>query len=388
MTIMSFRLDELAATLQGLHQTGVPLVAASDGTLRASGFSDDPGLYLFVPIIARLLNLDAYSAYRLFVILLVSIGAITGVLGFFALTKERLPRAYTLAIAGVLVWGSLRIADVYSVAFAVPFACVPWLLAAMRRPWGGRHAGVMLATIGGISYTAHLLRSHAATSLVLFTTLLILQRLSRPARIRALAALVLGVALVASSFAGLTAYRDAYLSRAVPNHEPTPIGHPFWHSVYLGLAYLPNPYVSAWDDRVAAAKAAELAPEAPYLSPAYENALMAEYLRVIGGDPLFALRTYGAKLAVVIPRVFVLIGLGWFALSRRRPPRFVLVAFLLAIAFEALPSLVTLPAHRYMLGLYTWSAMFGIVCVMEVHDPPAFEAHTRTARETSEEPRA
>lgn len=378
--IMEFRLKELVATLAGYTETGVPLIAKSAGALRAAGFSDDPGLYFFVPLIARLLRADAQTAYSVFVIGSILLAATIGLAGFFALTHDARARAYATLVTAVLSAGAYRVADVYTVAFAYPMALVPWLLSLWKRERSLKAAGPLLAAVAGaLGACAHLVRSHSATSMLLFLGVLAVLTPGRSLKTRVawLLAFVLGAAAVLGGFTLLLNQRDAYLETRVPGYEKTPVGHPFWHSAYIGLGYLPNPYVSAWDDTVAARKAAELDPGAPYLSERYEAVLRSEYLRIVRSDPLFAARTYGAKLFAALARALACIGLGLIALLRRRPPRPLLIAFLAAIAFEMLPSLMTMPFHAYMLGLYTWSGLFGAVCVAYALDPQAFAGFER-----------
>lgn len=378
--IMEFRLKELVATLAGYTETGVPLIARSGGALRAAGFSDDPGLYFFVPMIARALKTDAQTAYSVFVLSSILLAAAIGLAGFFALTRDTRARVYAALVVAVLGAGAYRVADVYTVAFAYPMALVPWLLWLWSRERPPKAAGPMLAAVAGaLGACAHLVRSHAATSMLLFLCVPVVFTPGRDLKTRIvwLLAFVLGAAAVLGGFSVLLNQRDAYLEAHVPGYQQTPVGHPFWHSAYLGLAYLDDRYVSAWDDTVAARKAAELAPGAPYLSEAYESALRAEYIRIVTGDPLFAGRTYGAKLLVALVRALACVGLGLVALLRRCPPAPLLVAFAAAIAFETLPALMTMPFHPYMLGLYTWSGLFGAVCVAYALDPQTFAGFER-----------
>ena len=43
--------------------------------------------------------------------------------------------------------------------------------------------------------------------------------------------------------------------------------HPMWHSIYIGLGYLPNDLGLRYRDDVATAKVRELAPDSGYLTP-------------------------------------------------------------------------------------------------------------------------
>jgi hypothetical protein len=370
LTIMGCRLAFLAAAYQGLLRTGVPLVAYQNGALAPAGFTDDPGLYLIVPWIARILRLDVYSAYQVFVVFLIAVAAVLGVLGFFRLTRSTPARLYAVGVAAVLCFGALKIADVYTVCFAYPFAFVPWLLVRLRDRASDWRAVLFMVALGALGAASHLVRSQSATSMVLFAVILVVFWLKDDwkKKLAALLALAIGAAVVLAGFSALLDRREAYLAEHVAGYRSMPVGHPFWHNVYLGLSYLPNPYVSAWDDSVAARKAAELAPGAPYLSREYEAALRSEVLRIVRTDPVFVVRTVAAKLATEVFRALLLVGLGLVALIRRRPPAAIVAAFAAAVAFEMLPALLTMPLHPYMLGLYTWSALFGVVCVAAALD--------------------
>ncbi|MDI6842827.1 MAG: hypothetical protein QMC94_00290 [Anaerosomatales bacterium] len=363
--IMQWRLQELVATYRGLLETGVPLVASDSGKLHAAGFTDDPGLYALVPALARLLHVPVEQAYTIFVVGAITLSVVVGLAGFLRLVRRPLARAYATAVALVLAYGSLRIADVYTVCFVVPFALAPWVLASTHDRSMPRGFFPLMAVLGILGAASHLIRSQSATSTVLFTALIVWLWIRADWKRKAAAFTLLAVtgALVLGGFAALIDRRDAYLVANQPGYAPARVGHPLWHNTYIGLAYLPNPYVSAWSDEVAAKKAQEIAPGAPYVSEAYEAALRSEVLRIVREDPLFVLRTVAAKLLVEVLRGLLLFGMGLIAILRRKPPRPLLAAFAVAIAFETLPALLTMPFHAYMLGFYTWVALFSTVCV-------------------------
>src|SRR5512135_1048267 len=53
LRLMNYRLVELHRAAAGLECSGIPLVAFDQAGYSVAGFADDPGLYLFVPLIAR-----------------------------------------------------------------------------------------------------------------------------------------------------------------------------------------------------------------------------------------------------------------------------------------------------------------------------------------------
>src|SRR5207248_5478248 len=54
--IMPSRYQGLSETLEGVRRTGVPLVAYDGKRYKPAGFTDDPGIYYFIPALSRNLH--------------------------------------------------------------------------------------------------------------------------------------------------------------------------------------------------------------------------------------------------------------------------------------------------------------------------------------------
>ena len=78
----------------------------------------------------------------------------------------------------------------------------------------------------------------------------------------------------------------------------TGTGHPFWHTTYIGLGYLPNDWDIRYYDAIAYRDVLREDPKARFLGPAYGRILRDRYFKLVSSQPLFALKDYGAKLLV------------------------------------------------------------------------------------------
>lgn len=116
MEIMSIRLRMLEDALAGLEQTGVSLVALRDGKLYSAGFSDDPGMYLVIPQLAKSFGLSIGETLDMFYYVLIGCSfmiALSGLLVLYRKMRERVVAVLGLIVVGALV---LRTGDVYSFA--------------------------------------------------------------------------------------------------------------------------------------------------------------------------------------------------------------------------------------------------------------------------------
>jgi hypothetical protein len=147
-------------------------------------------------------------------------------------------------------------------------------------------------------------------------------------------------------------------------------GHPFWHTAYIGLGYIPNRWDIRYQDLVGYRDVLRVDPKATYLGPAYARILRQRYFELLGEDPGFGARLYGSKLMGALrPALSTLVVLAllapWLLLvdARRRRWRrdglFILVA---AVVGLASPLLAT-PDSSYLLG---WRAAALLAAVIAV----------------------
>jgi hypothetical protein len=165
------------------------------------------------------------------------------------------------------------------------------------------------------------------------------------------------LAYLSISTAGLAAvreYRDDRVGTELGRGQPT--AHPFWHSAYLGLGYLPNDEGIRYRDDIALAHAREETPGVQYLSTDYDRTLRKLTLEAVRDEPLFVADTVAQKLVVVIkdgalylcPVVLLLpflLVLG----DHRRERRRIAALVVPAVVINLLAPLVTIPFYPYKL---------------------------------------
>ena len=113
-------------------------------------------------------------------------------------------------------------------------------------------------------------------------------------------AVVMGLLLPTVYFASLVKQRNAYLAQQLPEYEPIPARHPLWHNLYMGLGYLENDHGITYLDDAAITRARALSPGVGYMTPAYQQTLRGEVVRITREDPVFVARTLLAKCWVLI----------------------------------------------------------------------------------------
>jgi membrane protein YdbS with pleckstrin-like domain len=120
-----------------------------------------------------------------------------------------------------------------------------------------------------------------------------------PTKRRAIMYAVALAGAIASTFATpiLLRVRDAAF-----NIPPTEISqrHGVFHSIYIGLGVVDNPFGIAWDDRVGYAAAEKAVPGTIPLTPAYQSVMRGLYFDIVRNNPLTVLRIYGEKLWITL----------------------------------------------------------------------------------------
>jgi hypothetical protein len=369
--LMPARYAELQAAFDSYAQGLPPLVAATQtdsGTVyRALGMTDDAGLYYLLPKLAHLFHLAPSEAWTVwfFAILILSFGV--GIYGTMHLLKTlpaKILYFIELSFLGALI---IKRGDIYQIAPCLALAAVPLLLQNLCSERGDRalwRDAAALGTAGFIFGLAHLVRSHSATGLMLFVIILLLFGTAVRAwhkRLLLVAMVLVGFVLPLLYMQHVMDTRDAFLKAHQPNYHPVLRQHPFWHTVYIGLGYLSNDYGLAYKDIVAAKKAHELAPDAPYCSPEYETALKTAVIDLLRKAPVFVAETLAAKFGVVLIYFLLAANLGILAAIRYPKPWSVEVAFGVAIAFNALFGLLAVPRLAYLEGFIAFAMLYGVI---------------------------
>lgn len=274
------------------------LVRVSHG-LAVTGKADDPGLYLLVPAVSRWFHLSIAHAYDLSIGVLILSAAILGALPIKKWTW--LSAGYFLVAVGMTAYAG----DVYIFEALPAIAGIPWLLR------NEKHA-FWIAALAGM---CGVFRSWAFLPYLALLVLMLWRK--RPV----IAAAVIPLCLVPQMWA----------------HHAYPETHPFWHSVYIGLGWVPNSEVSSYHDEVGFRRGIELG-TVPY-TPQYEAALRSEVERIAEHEPWIIAEELAAKITILALSIALLL--------RFTMPVF---PFAAAILVGVLPGILVTPNPKYVLG--------------------------------------
>jgi len=133
--------------------------------------------------------------------------------------------------------------------------------------------------------------------------------------------------------------------------------------VYIGLGFVQNPYVPAYEDGVGFRKAHSIDPTVINCSPEYENILRREVFRLARNHPQFIVTNLAAKAGVVLFYLLICANMGLLA-AFCYPKGWVLEsAFWMAMGFDLLFGLLVVPEFSYLLGLMAFAVMYGIFSI-------------------------
>jgi hypothetical protein len=367
LRLMPTRYVELRRAARGLSCSGVPLVAFDGLRYRPAAWTDDPGLFFFVPELARAMRVDLVTATDVLLIGVVLLASGFGLLGFLRTVETKLGRRVGIVAFLLLTIVEVVAGDVYVMNAAPAIACVPWILYFVSRKKITTGMLVMFVVTGVLGETATLFRAHAGTGLLLFTLVVTagLYQVKPAARVLLITLLLLGAAGPELLTRELYARRNVFLE-----HQPGAMleagqGHPFWHSVYIGLSYVRNSDVPEYRDEVAIAKVRALRPDAAYLSTEYEQVLKREVFNLAKRRPFLILANLFVKLVVVSFFCICAANVGLYA------------AFWLAIAFNGLYGILVLPNPKYLVGLIAFAALYGVYSIEYVAGRSGLQSRLR-----------
>jgi len=357
------RYEGLTEAVRGYETTGVPLVAYDGQTFKPSGFSDDVGMYDFIPRIAHGLGLTVEQAIDVFFIGMVLASLAVGLLGAFRCFRSWWAKGWAAVMLVVVAFECFDHGSVYLVPPCLAMAVVPWFVSYVKNERFER-SFLVFGFLGGVVLGAgQFIRAQSATPILLFMACaLILDRgQSSKGRIAVLALVVAGFLVPLTYFNVLLDRRDAWLAERQPGYVQPLKQHPKWHSIYIGLGYLPNDLGIRYRDDIAISKVLELDPDSGYLTPRYEAVLRGEVARIARERPGFVARTVGAKLWAMGGHLLFFANIGLLAAAWRPRRRSMEIAFWLALAFSALPGVLVMPHAKYVLGFVALAALYGVV---------------------------
>jgi hypothetical protein len=152
--------------------------------------------------------------------------------------------------------------------------------------------------------------------------------------------------------------RDRFLATHQTGYRGSLNHHLFWHTAYLGLSYLTNPYVSAWRDLGAVQYVQAVDPTVIYGGEKYEALLRSRVEEIIHQDHKFIFYTLAAKAGVLAGMLLLCINIGLAATISCPKSLGTELAFWLATTFAALSGIIAIPVPQYVLGMITMALLY------------------------------
>ncbi|HEY6009880.1 MAG TPA: hypothetical protein VIX18_00310, partial [Nitrospirota bacterium] len=301
--------------------------------------------------------------------------------GYFLVYQQTRQRLFMLVMVSAASALSLMNGDVYSVHFFFIAAAVPWILYAVRDA-GGRLPYLVFPCVAFLASATNIIRSHAGTSVAIFGLVLLALAAMKSRKKLVVILLMIATAVVpAVLFSNVVQERDSYLRRMAPDAPIADSGHPFWHSVYIGLGFIDNPHVDKYLDEVAIEKVRSIDPQARFLSREYSDILRREIIRIVREDPKFVIRTLAAKAGIISVYVLLFVNIGVWAAFAFRKEAATDAAFLLSMLFTSLFGLLVVPYTNYLLGFIGFASQYSIVSVNHALDNRTFGDILRSIRQ-------
>jgi hypothetical protein len=137
--------------------------------------------------------------------------------------------------------------------------------------------------------------------------------------------------------------------------------HTVWHSIYIGLAFVPNSEVPAYDDSVAMRKVRSIDPSVPYASAGEEAILRDEVFKLARHRPMLVIENLGAKFAVLIVLAAILLFPSRRFLFADRKLFWLDAAFVAAMAMSATNAILVIPHSSYLLTYLCLTCLYSCV---------------------------
>jgi hypothetical protein len=361
LNLMSSRYLDIVQAARGYHCSGTATVAFNGHDYVQTAMGDDPGIPMLIPIIASLTGLPLADTFDLTTFAVVSLGILIGYAGFWRLYPDQQVRWAAAAVFLCLGLVEAKVADFYIFQISPLVAGIPWIL----------HCGLGCKTFA-LNVSAALLAfccswfSLARTGTTLICLAFLIPLFACRYRVQRifLPLLLIILACVPAQFLKqyLITHRDTVLARL--GETATSVNsHVIWHSIYVGLAFIPNSEVPQFNDAVASNKVRSIDPTAPYTSAKYELILRREVFRIARHRPMLLIENLEAKAGIVALMALILLFPARRFLFADREVFWLDFAFVSAIGVSAMNAILVVPKPPYLLTFFCLTCLYSFVKV-------------------------
>ncbi len=366
--LMTSRYVSMVQAARGYECTGTTAVGFDGHQFLQTGRSDDPGIMELIPTVARFTGMSIASTYDLVIFTVVSSGILIGYAGFWRLYPDWRRRGIGAVVFLCLGIAEARIADEYMFQVSPLIAGIPWLLHFGLS--GKNFALTISATLLALCCSwCSFVRS--GSIVICMTFLLALFAARYRVQNPFLPILLIFLACVPSALfeRSMIARRDIALAK-VGETAMAVNSHPLWHTLYIGLGYLPNSEVPEYRDGVAYEKARSIDPTVAYASAKYQAILRRELWRIAERRPMLVLRIVAAKAAIIIIVASILLLPAWRLIFVERAVLWLDIAFVLTIGISAMNGIVAIPRTPYLLTFLCLTFLYSSIKLCRGNRPP------------------
>jgi hypothetical protein len=370
--IMPSRYLDLWEAKDGYDRTGVDLVGYDGKRFIPAGYSDNLGIYYYIPWISRKFHVSLARGISIFFASALILSVAAGGLGLWLALQSWPSRVVGLMVLGILTILAYHYGDVYLFEFAAPVALIPWIMRQAGRQTHNWRTSVLFAFVGLVIGLAATIRTSAAVPTLLVVAVLVATQFKvRNSRKIALAGLSLAFALVPFLFLHhLGDKRDSFLLSQTSIQPRDLESHTFWHFAYIGLGFVSNPYVPGGVcDDIGKLRVRAISPAAVYLSDQYDDILRDEVMSIVIQHPLLLFFNLSAKVGILMVIITAFGGLAIVAAFYHPVEKSIVATFWPALGVSALPILLVAPSSHYLIGVFTLAAMYGVFSFDKAFQP-------------------
>lgn len=346
----------------------IPLFSFQKGIIGSFSSCDDPGLYLYIPVLSYICNVDAWYGAQLFTWGLCSFLFFSFVVLIVSVPRSLFIRLIAILIAACLVLKLSSVYDVYIATAGVFAPIILFLFGHKRQSQKMIYISAFLLGLMGQSLSLVRLYAFLPPLCIFLIFLLGLSWVSSQKKIIVLLLFVFGAMIPKLHYSYAQNIKNNHLLSL--GHKPRlDSRHGFWHNIYIGFGFTRNPYNIVWHDSCSVAAARKVNSQVKDGTPEYEKTVKRLIWELFKKDRHFILTSLFARLGVVI--MFFLLWFGWIGIGYAYffpKPWYEEVGFLFALGVSALPGILTIPNFEYLTGFITCTVLYTIYSMICAFD--------------------
>ena len=348
----------LIAITETYKKLQVPLFASIGGKVSSFSSCDDPDLFLYVPFLSYLFDVDAWQGAQLFTWSIDALLFISFFVMIFSLTQSFIARFFSCLLVCALVFKLGNVFDVY-IAFPAVFIPLNLFLVSYKKKYKKMLYGTVFL-LGFVGQAMSLVRGYALLApFCFFITLLFgLSWLSKKQKGIAILCLLMGTSIPKIHYLYALSIKQQHML-SLGRKSLIESRHVFWHNIYIGFGFTRNNYEIQWDDSCAFNAIKKNNPKSVVGSKEGEALTKQLVLDLYKKDRHFVLTSLFARFGVIV--MFFLVWFGWLGVlcSYFYPKTgYEESAFLVGLGINALPGIITLPCFQYITGFIVCTVLY------------------------------